>query len=535
MTRHSALKPILILALGIIFLQCSIGKKTRPKYVILITLDTLRADHVSAYDTQKSKTPNIDYFAEHGFLVENCFSSIPITAPAHASLFYSQPPHILSLYNNGQVFQPEEKIESLAELFQKKGYATAGFVSLGVLQSHFQLHNGFDLYDDDMPSHRWYLNAQEINQKALPWIEKNKEDGFFAWIHYSDPHDPYAPPTLSPDLRIELNGQKVDQLNLQKYEQLDLKFDLQKGTNKIHFTVLNPYPGAEDQFRAALNEIEFIHHPESLKLSFSNIHFIQREDKRSALIKKEGSISIDCLVPKAELIIRARGNLNLHSSEKKRYYREEVEYLDFQLGILTKKLKEWNLLDKSLIVLVGDHGEGLGEDKTRIGDRYFGHIHFLYRDYMRVPLIIYDPNTPKSTNPMNGLSSIMDVTPTILGRMDWAKKAYHQGRDLFKEKNPPSSLLEETYTPEAIYDRFGMLQFPWHMIYTPETQKVELYDLISDPAERNDVFEIHKNTEDFMGLQQRLRQKASDILESKLEVKIDKESLEMLKSLGYIK
>jgi hypothetical protein len=119
--------------------------------------------------------------------------------------------------------------------------------------------------------------------------------------------------------------------------------------------------------------------------------------------------------------------------------------------------------------------------------------------------------------------------------MGWAKKAYHRGRDLFKAKKPPTSLLEETYTPEAIHDRFGLLQYPWHMIYTPETQKVELYDLTSDPAERNDVFEIHKNTEDLAKLQRRLRQKASDILGSKQEVKFDKKSLEMLKSLGYIK
>jgi arylsulfatase A-like enzyme len=516
-------------------MQCSLGKKTRPENVILITLDTHRADYVSAYDPENSKTPNIDYFAEHGTLVESCFSLIPITAPAHASLFYSQPPHILALYNNGQVFQPEENTESLAEIFQKKGYATAAFVSLGVLQSHYRLQKGFDFYDDDMPSHRWYLDAQEINQKALPWIERNKEDGFFAWIHYSDPHDPYAPPTLSPDLRVELNGKEVDRLCLQRYEQLSLKFNLREGTNKIRFTVLNPYPGSEDQFRAALNEIEFIHHPESLQLSFSNIHFVQREDKRSALIKKDGSILIDCPIPSAELIIRARGNLNLHPTEKRKYYREEVEYLDLQLGTLTKKLKEWDLMDKSLVVLVGDHGEGLGEDKTRVGDRYFGHIHFLYGAYMKVPLIFYDPNVPKSTHRINGLSSIMDVAPTILGRMGWAKRAYHRGRDLFKENKPPTSLLEETYTPEAIHDRFGILQPPWHMIYTPKTQKVELYDLTSDPAERNDVFEIHKNTEDLVELQQRLRQKASDILGSKKEVKLDKESLEMLKSLGYIK
>jgi arylsulfatase A-like enzyme len=535
MTRQPALKIVLIVVLSLFLLQCSAEKKKRPKNVILITLDTHRADYVSAYDPEKSKTPNIDFFARQGILVENCYSLIPITAPAHASLFYSQPPHLLSLYNNGQVFHPVQKKDSLAELFRKKGIRTAAFVSLGVLQSHFQLHHGFDLYDDNMPSHRWYLNAHEINQKVLPWIEKNKGDDFFAWIHYSDPHDPYAPPTLPPDLRIELNGQLVNQLCLQKYEQLSLKFKLRQGTNKIIFTVLNPYPGSEDHFRAALNEIEFIQHPESLKLSFANIHFIQRDEKRSALIKKNGSILVDCPEQDGELIIRARGNLNLHPSEKTRSYREEVEYLDQQIGTLTKKLQSWDLIDKCLIVLVGDHGEGLGEDNTKFGDRYFGHIHYLYGAYMRVPLIIYDQTMEKKSVKINGLATILDVTPTILGRMGWTKKPYHRGRDLFKTKKTLSSILGETYTPEAIYDRFGMLQYPWHMVYTPETQKVELYNLISDPDEKNDVFDIHKNIEDFKNLQERLKQKAFDILESKQEVKIDKDNLDMLKSLGYIK
>ena len=535
MIRQSPLKLTFIFVLSLVLLQCAGDKKDRPKNVILITLDTHRADYVSAYNPEKSKTPNIDFFAKQGVLIENCYSLIPITAPAHAILFYSQPPHVLYFYNNGQIFHPPQKQASLAELFRKKDFRTAAFVSLGVLQSHFQLHRGFDVYEDVMPSHRWYLNAHEINQRVLPWIEKNKDDDFFAWIHYSDPHDPYAPPNLPPDFQIELNGRLFKQVCLQKYEQLTLKFKLRLGANKIIFTVLNPYPGSEDQFRAALNEIEFIQHPESIKLSFTDIQFVHKEEKRSALIKKRGSILIDCPEQEAELIIKARGNLNLHPSEKMRSYRKEVEYLDLQIGTLTKKLQEWDLLDKCLIVLVGDHGEGLGKEKTKFGDRYFGHIHYLYRAYMKVPLIIFDPTMQKNIQKISGLSTILDVAPTILGRMGWKNKPYHRGKDLFKTKKALKSILEETYAPEAIHDRFGMLQYPWHMIYTPETQKVELYNLISDPDEKNDVFDTHKNSEDLKKLQEKLRQNAADILVSKQEVKIDKESLEMLKSLGYIK
>lgn len=533
MTHPSWLKTTFLLILSLFIVQCTAVKGEKPKNVIVITLDTQRADYVSAYNPEKSKTPHIDFFSKKGFLCETCYSLIPITAPAHASLFYSLPPHLLQLYNNGQVFMPQKK-SSLAELFRKKGFKTAAFISLGVLQSHFGLHHGFDLYDDIMPSNRWYLHAHEINEKVLPWIEKNKGHDFFTWIHYSDPHDPYAPPSLSPDLRIDLNGRAVQQVCLQKYERLSLKFGLKKGTNRIYFTILNPFPGSEDQYRAALNEIEFVH-SESLKLSFEDIHFVQREDKRSALIKKNGTILVDCPEKEAELIINARGNLNLSPPEKTQAYRQEVEYMDQQIGILRQKLQELNLLDSSLIVLVGDHGEGLGENKTGVGDRYFGHIHYLYGVYMKVPLIIFDPMDSEKAERISGITTILDVAPTILGRMGWKKRSYYQGRDLFGTKKAPEMILEETYTPEAIHDRFGILQYPMHMIYTPETQKYELYRLDSDPGETQDIFLANADSRELKILQETLRQKAIEILEQKKDVKIDKKTLEMLKSLGYIR
>jgi arylsulfatase A-like enzyme len=534
MTCHTLSKTVLIIALCFSLAQCSGEKEKKPTNVILITLDTHRVDYVSAYNQEMAKTPNIDFFAQKGIKVENCYSVIPITAPSHASLFYSLPPHLLHLYNNGQVFRAEKKMLSLAELFRKKGFQTAAFISLGVLQSHFALNQGFDLYDDEMRSQRWYLTAQEINEKVFPWLEKNKENEFFAWIHYSDPHDPYAPPTLPPDLRIDLNGELAKLVCLQKYETLTLNFRLKKGANSIRFTVLNPYPGSQDLYRAALNEIEFSHR-DPMKLSFSDIHFVERETKQSALIKSSGSILIDCPSQDAELTIKARGNLQMHPAEKIQAYRQEVEYLDQQIGVLKKKLMDLDLLDKCLIVLVGDHGEGLGENKTKYGDRYFGHIHFLNGIYMKVPLIIYDPAREKKAEGMSGTATVMDVAPTIVGRMGWKKNALYKGRDLFENKKAPRSLFEETYEPEAIYDRFGILEYPWHMIYTPETQNYQLFHLASDSGERNDVYERNKNVDQIKKIQEMLRQKTIDIIKLKREVNIDTKSLEMLKSLGYIK
>jgi arylsulfatase A-like enzyme len=534
MTWQSLFKTLLFSLLGLLLMQCSMEKGKKPSCVILITLDTHRADYVSAYNPDRAKTPHIDFFARKGILVENCYSIIPITAPAHGSLFYSLAPYLLDLYNNGQVFRAKKNLVSLAELFLKKGFKTSAFVSLGVLQSQFRLNHGFGLYDDNMPAHRWYLHAHEINEKVIPWIEENKNDNFFTWIHYSDPHDPYAPPALQPDLRIDLNGRAAHQVCLQKYERLSMRFKLKQGTNEILLTVLNPFPGERNQYRAALNEIEFIH-PESVTLSFTNIHFVQRDDKRSALIKKSGTILVECPEQDEDLIINARGNLNLDPSEKIDAYRKEVEYLDRQIGALRSKLQEWDLLDKCLVVLVGDHGEGLGEKKTGLGDRHFGHIHYLYGEYLKVPFIIFDPSTGETPSIIGDINTILDVAPTIIGRMGWKKPSFFQGRDLLKPKKVAGIVWEETYTPEAIHDRFGLLQHPIHLIYTAEPQRYELYDLDADPGETQDIFAAHADSDEIKNLQQRLRQKAADILARKKEVKLDKESLEMLKSLGYIK
>lgn len=533
MTSSSRLKTFIIFALVLVFASCALKEDKYHKNVILITLDTHRADYVSITDPEKVSTPNIDFFARGGVFCENCYSLIPITAPAHASIFYSLPPHFLQLYNNGQIFHPQKNLTSLAEVFRNKGFRTAAFISLGVLQSRFRLHQGFDHYDDSLPSHRWYLHAQEVNERVFSWLKENKDHDFFVWVHYSDPHDPYAPPSLPPDLRIDLNGQLHSQICLQKYEGFTLDFKLHQGMNEIRFTLLHPFPDSNDQFRAALNEIEFSH-PESMGLSFEDIHFLQRDDKKSALIKKQGTIKISNPENEGELRITAVGNINLHPSEKVLFYRQEVEYMDEQIGLLTEKLREWDLLDDCLVVLVGDHGEGLGENRTGYGDRYFGHIHYLYGIYMKVPLIFFDTSMKKGKR-IQGPTNILDVAPTLVGLMGWKKQPFYQGIDLLTKKRRTEPFLEETYAPEAAYDRFGLNHYPWHLVFTPAVQKLELYDLASDPGEEKDVYTLYNTSKPIRNLVKILRQRASDIMQDKKEVKIDEKSLEMLRSLGYIK
>ncbi|MBN2408529.1 MAG: sulfatase-like hydrolase/transferase, partial [Candidatus Aminicenantes bacterium] len=121
---------------------------SRTENVILITLDTQRADFISAYDSSHASTPRIDRLAREGTLFRNAYSLIPITLPSHGSIFFSEPPHGLRNYNNGQKIALKRARPSFVNQFRKKGYATAAFVSLGVLKREFGLEQGFEHYED---------------------------------------------------------------------------------------------------------------------------------------------------------------------------------------------------------------------------------------------------------------------------------------------------------------------------------------------------------------------------------------------------
>jgi membrane-anchored protein YejM (alkaline phosphatase superfamily) len=118
-------------------------RKVAPANLILITLDTLRTDHVGAYGSKRVRTPAIDALARGGVVFENAYSLIPITVPSHASIFFSKPPHAVRNYNNGQVVRKQRTYPSFVNLFRKEGFQTAAFVSLGVLVSEFGLNEGF--------------------------------------------------------------------------------------------------------------------------------------------------------------------------------------------------------------------------------------------------------------------------------------------------------------------------------------------------------------------------------------------------------
>jgi arylsulfatase A-like enzyme/predicted Zn-dependent protease len=169
--------------------------------VIVITLDTTRADRLPSYGCRDLETPTLDAFAARGVRFERCYCQTPLTLPSHTTLFTGTLPLFHGIRDNGGFFVPE-KLKTMAELFKDKGYETGAFIAAYVLDSKWGLNQGFDTYFDKFDLSKFkrislgtvQRPANEVLDEALPWFEERKDKRFFAWLHLYDPHSPYEPP-----------------------------------------------------------------------------------------------------------------------------------------------------------------------------------------------------------------------------------------------------------------------------------------------------------------------------------------------------
>jgi arylsulfatase A-like enzyme/Tfp pilus assembly protein PilF len=180
--------------------------------VILITVDTLRADHVSAYG-DRARTPHIDRLADEGVVFERCISQTPLTLPAHVSLLSGTYPLHHRVRDNGGLAVPEE-LELVSETLRQHGFTTSAFVAAYVLHSKWGLDQGFDHYSDAFNRARYERillqnekRAGEVIGLAEDWIRAHESFRFFTWIHLFDPHTPYHPPAPFDELEDPYRGE----------------------------------------------------------------------------------------------------------------------------------------------------------------------------------------------------------------------------------------------------------------------------------------------------------------------------------------
>ncbi len=167
--------------------------------VLLVIVDTLRADRLPAYGYGSGKTPTLDRLTDEAVVFDRAVAASAATVPSHASLFTSRFVRQHSVgYSNGDTILGDE--ETVASHFQKAGYATAGFISNVMLNELTGLGRGFDVYDDRLPNQEenrplfFERDAPKTTQSAISWLKKAGDRPVFLLVHYQDPHGPYTPP-----------------------------------------------------------------------------------------------------------------------------------------------------------------------------------------------------------------------------------------------------------------------------------------------------------------------------------------------------
>jgi arylsulfatase A-like enzyme/Tfp pilus assembly protein PilF len=166
--------------------------------VLLVSIDTLRADHVGVYGAVEAQTPRLDALAAAGTRFATAIAATPLTLPSHASLLTGLDPPRHGVRHNG-VYRLDGEIETLAERFREAGYATGAVMGAVVLARRYGLDQGFESYDDGISSKRsgggGFLErgAAEVTDHALEWMGRAPRP-FFLWVHYYDPHHDYRPP-----------------------------------------------------------------------------------------------------------------------------------------------------------------------------------------------------------------------------------------------------------------------------------------------------------------------------------------------------
>jgi choline-sulfatase len=399
-------------------------KQTSQPDVFLVTIDTLRADHLGCYGDKSIKTPAVDSLAMDGIRFAQAFTPSPITNTSHITILTGLLP---STHGVTDFAVPLDVTHpTWAELLKKQGYRTAAFIGSIVLDSkNFApgMDRGFEFYDNfPEPAHtksRWgrlERRGMDVARRAQEWLIAHPAGPRFVWVHFYDPHDPYDPPP--------------------------------------------PY---------------------------SQIY-------------------------------------------KDRLYDGEIAYADSALADLVAFLKKRGWYDTSLVMVVGDHGEGLGEHHEET------HGIFLYDSTTHVPLIIKLPRQSYAGTVVSGQMRTLDILPTVLGLLHIPLPAHLDGESL-----QPYFGGEENHSRTAFGETDYPLRFNWSPLRSVraegfkfiEAPRPEFYDLRADPGElKNNYAPWDTTVQKFRAMLSEVRSKVPP--RSPSAGSVGQSTIDELRALGYL-
>jgi arylsulfatase A-like enzyme len=382
--------------------------------VVVVSIDTLRADHLPAYGYAAVATPHIDALAAESVLFENAYTHCPLTLPAHTSLFTGLLPPEHGVRNNiGYRLDPRHA--TLARLLEARGYATGAAVSAYVLRRTTGLDAGFAFYGDVVTAAGTKAVGEvqrpgpETVRIALDWVRGVRDRPFLLFVHLFEPHSPYAPP---------------------------------------------------EPFRSRYGAT----------------------------------------------------------------YDGEVATADAAFGTLVAGLRDLGVYQKAIVVLLSDHGEGLGDH----GEAEHGVL--LYREALHVPLMLRLPGGERAGTREAAPAGLRDVLPTLARLLGVPVPAAARGRDLLAPADAaPAGVYSETFYPRIHLgwsELRSLVDARYHLIDGP---RPELYDLARDPAERSDV--LPERPQVASAMRDALARRTSDFVAPAPATRAERERL---MSLGYL-
>lgn len=514
-----------------------------------MSIDTLNLRYTSPYNPDVTTTPVLDRLAREGVRFERAYTHVPVTLPSHAALMTGRSPLDLGVLANGD--DVPSSARTLAEILGEASYETAAFVSLGVLGHQFHLDQGFDLYHDpfDETSTRWYRTADEVFGPVETWVEANRDQRFFLWVHFSDPHEPYLPVDAPPDGELYVDDALVGRYRLVSAERYTETLSLTPGAHRLRFVSLRA-PRPDDRPETAIT-LTF-HPPEDPQAGSFDASLPLDEPLRLAPSFETELVNPDDTTREALLVFS--GGLERPTPEDVLpSYEAEVAYTDRFLGKLEELLRSLDPPgdDGTLLVVVSDHGEGLFHHDL------LGHAKDVYEDQLRILWLLRGPGIPAGRVIERPVALITDVAPTILDLLglDSGKggpghaEAPSEGGPMEGRSwkscfdgvaCPPEApfwayaIDHESRRPEAMAGYVWPYKWMWQ-----RSEGRTGYDLSADPREETDLLaeggpnhpeSLKRLAESFAAERRKLAQSSSRGGRAGESKKTD----ELLRSLGYL-
>lgn len=507
--------------------------------IVLVTFDTLNLWRTSLFNETLDTTPNLERLAERAFFVRRAHTRVPLTLPSHVSMMSGRFAIDLGVFANGDFLPPGTP--TLASLLQQRGYTTAAFVSLGVLNPRFGLGEGFEHYRESYRGRPgvWYAAADEVLTDVASWLADRAPNAppFFLWVHLSDPHEPYGRPDMPADVELTIEDRdgavrEVGQFRLAQRESHQLTIDLPPGRSTLRFASLRA-AGPDDLSRTSL------------------VIRIERAAGARAIVERKLPTGSDIALAGTPLELEfdntgtepAPLELDITGSFRApprawllENYDRDVRFADRGLGDLSRLLEPWH--ETTLWAVASDHGEGLNRQGV------VGHAAWVGEDQLRILFLLAAPwLEARIVDDVRGTTA--DLAPTVLEAAGLPVPETMSGRSLVLCSRTADCRTDDEWLAYGVrrnaqLNAIALYRWPDKLSHTFKRRR-RYVDLERDPREsRNRIrggvependprLEAMSEAleEEATALGQRLDRAAS-------EREIDQETEDALRALGYL-